>query len=79
MISGPILIIIGIVFLLQNLGYISEGAWSIIWPAILIIIGLGLILKRKDHGFFLARQNFYWPFWCPKEKEKLQERGNNSE
>jgi len=37
MISGSILIIIGIVFLLQNLGYISEGAWSTIWPAILII------------------------------------------
>ena len=29
MIIGFVLIIIGIVFLLQNLGYISEGAWSI--------------------------------------------------
>jgi len=52
MILGLILIIIGAVFLLQNLGYISEGAWSIIWPAILIVIGLGILLKRKDHSFF---------------------------
>ena len=79
MIIGLILIIIGAVFLLQNLGYISEGAWSIIWPAILIVIGLAVILKRRNHGFFLARQNFYWPFWCPKEKEKSQKRENDSE
>ena len=59
MIFGLILIIIGIVFLLQNFGYISEGAWSIIWPAILIIIGLGSILKRRDRGFFWE-ERFGW-------------------
>ena len=74
MTTGLILIIIGTVFLLQNLGYISEGAWSIIWPAMVIIIGLGVIFKKKDRGFFLARQNFYWPFWCPKDKEQSQEK-----
>ena len=75
---GIILIIIGIVFLLQNLGYISEGAWAIIWPAILIVIGLGVIFKRRSHGFFLARQNFYWPFWCPKDKEQSQKKQKES-
>jgi len=59
MIIGLILIIIGAVFLLQNLGYISEGAWSIIWPAILIVIGLGTLLKRKDQGFFWE-ERFGW-------------------
>lgn len=59
MILGLILIIIGLVFLLQNLGYISGAAWSIIWPAILIIMGLGLILKRRDHGFFWE-EKFGW-------------------
>lgn len=54
--------------MLQNLGYISEGAWAIIWPAILIIIGLGIILKRKDHGFFWEERLG----WGKKEmKEKL--------
>jgi len=59
MILGLILIIIGVVFLLQNLGYVSEGAWSIIWPAILIVIGLGSILKRRNHGFFWE-EKFGW-------------------
>ena len=56
MIFGLILIIIGVVFLLQNLGYISEGAWSIIWPVILVVIGLGILSKRKEEGF-------YWKEW----------------
>lgn len=54
-----ILIVTGIVFLLKNLGYISGTAWSIIWPVILIVIGLGLILKRRDQGFFWE-ERFGW-------------------
>ena len=68
MISGFILIIIGIVFLLQNFGYISEGAWSIIWPAILIVIGLEIILKRKNHGFFW-KERFGWSKKAIKENK----------
>ena len=63
---GLILIIVGAVFLLQNLGYISGGDWSIIWPAILIIIGLWILLK-KEHG------GFYWGEWCGWKKWKKKE------
>ena len=59
MIIGLILIIIGTVFLLQNLGYISGAAWAIIWPAILIVIGLGILLKRRNRGFFWE-ERFGW-------------------
>jgi len=67
MIIGFILIIIGVVFLLQNLGYISEGAWSIIWPAILIIFGLWILLRKREEGFFLAPLE---NFWKKKKSEK---------
>jgi len=59
MIFGLILIITGVVFLLQSLGYISDSAWSIIWPAILIVIGIGILLKRRDQGFFWE-ERFGW-------------------
>ncbi|MEW6407896.1 MAG: DUF5668 domain-containing protein [Patescibacteria group bacterium] len=59
MIIGLVLIIIGIVFLLQSFGYIPQGAWGIIWPAILIVIGLGILFKRKDHDFFWE-ERFGW-------------------
>ncbi len=68
MISGFILIIIGIVFLLQNFGYISEGAWNIIWPAILIVIGLEIILKRKNRDFFW-KERFGWSKKAIKENK----------
>ena len=68
MIIGFILIIIGAVFLLQNLGYISEGAWRIIWPAISIVIGIGILLKKRDHGFFWE-ERFGWRKKEIKEKE----------
>ena len=57
---GLILIIIGSVFLIQNLGIIPAGAWSIIWPVILIVMGLGSLLKRKDQGFFHAPFENFW-------------------
>ncbi len=63
MFLGLILIVIGLVFLLKNLGYISEPAWSIIWPVILIVIGLGTLLKR-DEGF-------YWKEWFGWKKKEL--------
>ena len=59
MIFGLILLIIGVVFLLQNLGYISGAAWSIIWLAILIVIGIAILLKRRNHGFFWE-ERFGW-------------------
>ena len=60
MIFCLILIIIGVVFLLQNLGYISGGTWSIIWPAILIIFGLWILLRKREEGFFLAPLENFW-------------------
>jgi len=71
MIIGFILIIIGVVFLLQNLGYISGESWSIIWPAILIVIGFWILFKRRDHGFFLAPLENLW-----KKKTKKSSEGS---
>lgn len=44
---GVALIIIGIIFLLQNLGIISASSWSIIWPIIFVLAGLYIIGKGK--------------------------------
>lgn len=59
MFTGLIFIIIGAAFLLQNLGYIPESAWGIIWPAILIAFGLRLLFKKSRGGFFWEEE-FGW-------------------
>ena len=45
------IIVIGAVFLLQNLGIISSNVWSIIWPALLIIAGISMICKNQGCCF----------------------------
>ena len=50
---GLILVVIGVVFLLRNLGFLPEGAWSTLWPVLLVLLGLFLIWR---HG----RERFYW-------------------
>lgn len=50
--TGLILIIIGIAYLLRNLGVISTGAWEIIWPALLIALGAWMLLRGRS-GFSL--------------------------
>jgi len=45
-----LLIIIGLIFLLSNMGVISGDAWSLLlqfWPILLIVIGLDSIFKRE--------------------------------
>lgn len=45
MFFGLAIITIGIVFLLNSLGIIPGDAWNIIWPCLLIIIGLSILAK----------------------------------
>ncbi|MCK4308144.1 hypothetical protein KAW50_07975 [candidate division WOR-3 bacterium] len=44
--SGLIILVIGVVFLLRNLGIIQQPAWSIMWPSILIVIGIGALIEE---------------------------------
>jgi hypothetical protein len=44
----PVLIIaIGIVWLLNNLGIISTSVWALIWPIVLILVGVSLVCGKK--------------------------------
>lgn len=65
MLLGFILLIIGIVFLLRNLGFISADAWDIIWPAIIIAIGIWILSRKKD--------GFSWKETLGWKKRKIKE------
>jgi hypothetical protein len=47
MVFAYFLIIVGVVFLLRNLGLLPVGAWDVIWPSLLIVWGLSMILGRS--------------------------------
>jgi len=50
MFIGILVLVVGVVFLLQNLGYISGSVWDIIWPAIVIVVGLSMIFRGRVRG-----------------------------
>jgi len=44
---GVLVLIIGLFFLLKNLGLITGNLWSILWPLLVITIGLKMIFRKK--------------------------------
>lgn len=40
------LIIIGFLFLLNNLGIVRGDFWDYVWPVIFILIGISMITRR---------------------------------
>jgi hypothetical protein len=47
MVFGIILAVIGVLLLLQNLGFIRGDIWQIVLPCVFIAIGLSIAFKRK--------------------------------
>jgi phage shock protein C len=45
--AGVILIALGAYFLLTNLGVLSTFRWDLFWPAVLIVLGLLLLIRRR--------------------------------
>ncbi len=56
MVISLILIAIGVIALLINLGVLSGSLWSYVWPIILIILGLAILLGRRS-------RRGWWRYW----------------
>lgn len=44
--AGWMLVIVGLLFFLGNLGWLEWLDWSLVWPAILIVAGILMIVRR---------------------------------
>lgn len=49
MFFGYLLIIIGVIWLLKNLGIFTAATWDIIFPMVIIACGLAVIFRKKSH------------------------------
>jgi hypothetical protein len=43
---GAFLILVGAYFLLSNLGFLDWLSWDLVWPVVLIAVGLYLVVRR---------------------------------
>lgn len=55
MFIGILLVIVGLVFLLKNVGLIAESVWGILWPSVVIALGLYSILKMHRCRMFWGK------------------------
>lgn len=47
---GPLIVIaVGTLLLIDQLDVVSISIWRIIWPLVLIVIGLGIVFRRASH------------------------------
>jgi len=44
---GLLLVVLGVLFLLKNLGIIAGNFWNILWPAAIVLVGIAMIFGRK--------------------------------
>jgi len=49
---GVAIIIVGVILLLQNLGFVSGGVWEVVWPALIILLGVSILAKRDRRVSF---------------------------
>ena len=48
MFVGILLLILGVLLLLEQLGIINTSAWGLIWPIALIALGASMVFKDKN-------------------------------
>lgn len=52
---GTLIIILGVIILLKNLGIITTGVWSVLWPLLLIMLGVSLLTKKgRQKAYFYS-------------------------
>jgi len=47
MLIGLLVIVVGVLFLLKNLGVIGGNFWDILWPIIIVFVGISMLFGRK--------------------------------
>ena len=44
---GLLVIVLGVLFLLKNLGVIAGNFWNVLWPLVIVVAGISMLFGRK--------------------------------
>lgn len=47
MFFGILLVVLGALFLLRNLGILGASVWGIVWPVAIVLLGLSMVFKKN--------------------------------
>ncbi len=46
---GLLVVLVGVLYLFRNTGIIMPVEWHILWPLIVILIGIAMVFRRRWH------------------------------
>jgi len=75
MLFGVFLIVLGGLFLLENMGWLPAGVWGVFWPLVLIVLGLRLVMGKN--GCCFNGGKFYHKVWHKKAGHKDESSESN--
>lgn len=64
-IIGIVFVLVGVVSLLENLGFLPVGFWEFFWPALLIVVGLSFLCRVQC-------KECKGKMWCACKKKKTE-------
>lgn len=77
------IIAIGTIYLLKNFEVIDVDVWNILWPTLIIIIGLSIVFRqrRRKHwwDFFDNQTKEDWEHWGQEFGKKMESMGKKIE
>ncbi len=45
--TGLLVILVGVLFLFKNVGLINTISWGVLWPVIVMLIGIAMVTRRR--------------------------------
>ena len=49
MFAGILLLLLGVLLLLKQMGLLQEGIWDYFWPAAIIAVGISMIFRHQTN------------------------------
>jgi len=50
--AGTVLVVLGALLLLGNMGWAPWLSWNLFWPAVVVVVGIGLLLRAPHTSTF---------------------------
>ena len=80
MIFGVVLVLTGVVWFLQSIGWVDSTIWNLYFPLVLVVFGLSILFASEEHACLMCKvmdksegkpKSIVKPVVVPKTKKKV--------
>ena len=55
MIFGVVLVLTGVVWFLQSIGWVDSTIWNLYFPLVLVVFGLSILFSSEEHACLMCK------------------------